>query len=396
MTVVHTPGSAKPERPGPAQRRTSVDLQRPTGVSNWEATTLVAGREISTRLRDRAFIFSAIFLLLVVLAAIVLPVVFQGGKTTVAVVADSGWTAANVPGTEVQQVADAAAAEALVRSGDVDAALVTDPSAPLGVKIVALEEAPSELVAQLSVASPVQLLEPPDLSPALAFLIPFALAMVFFMTSLTFGLSIAQSVVQEKETRVVEILVAAIPVRALLAGKVLGATALAFGQILLVVIVAMVGLTAVGSDLLSGEVLGQLMVAIGWFVPFFLIGFLMLAGLWAVSGALVTRLEDLGSASLPMQMLVMVPAFAVMYGSGNASLLAVLSYVPFSAPIAMPVRVFKGEVIAAWEPLLSLGLVALTGYWLVRLAAALYSASVLRTNRKNSFVRAWRAARADG
>ena len=94
--------------------------------------------------------------------------------------------------------------------------------------VVALEEAPGDVVDALSTAPPVQLLEPGDVDPFLQFIVPFALAFVFFITSFTFGLQIAQSVTEEKQTRIVEILVASVPVRALLAGKVAAMTLLAF------------------------------------------------------------------------------------------------------------------------------------------------------------------------
>ena len=367
-------------------------------LSGWQVTKIVAGREISVKLRDKAFLISGIFMLVIVAAATILPSLFAGGATTVAVAGPAAQSAlASVGGAadlDVRPVADEAAAEALVRSGDVDAAVVAAPEgdAPLGVQIVALEEAPDDLVAALSVASPVLLLEPAELSPALAFLIPFAFAMVFFMTSLAFGYSISQSVVEEKQTRVVEILVAAIPVRALLAGKVLGNAVLAAAQIALIVLVAVAGLALSGSDLLSPAVLSQLSVALAWFVPFFLLGFLMLAGLWAVSGSLVSRMEDLGSTTIVVQMLLMVPFFVVTYGSGNASLMVWLSYLPLSAPIAMPVRVFQGETAGIWEPLLSLVLLAATAIGCVLLAARLYEGSLLRTNGKTKIGQAWKGS----
>nr|WP_111765200.1 ABC transporter permease [Nakamurella deserti] len=362
-----------------------------TGTSEWQATMLVAKREMRVKLRDRAFLIGSLFTLVIVAAATILPSFFSGGATTVAAVGDAAQRAAATAGAEVTVAATPDAAEALVRDGSVDAALIPDTAgtSPFGVSIVALEEAPTDLVTSLSLPTPVQLLEPSSVDPALAFLIPFAFAIIFFMTSLTFGLSIAQSVVEEKQTRIVEILVAAIPVRALLAGKVLGNTVLAVGQIVLIVAAALVGMRISGTDLFSGDVLAQLSEAILWFVPFFLLGFLLLAGLWAVAGALVSRIEDLGSATTPVQLLVMLPFFGVIYGSSQPTLMTWLSYVPFSAPTAMPVRIFNGEV-GVVEPLISLAVLAATATVVVLLAARLYQGSVLRTNGKTSYAQAWK------
>ena len=94
-----------------------------------------------------------------------------------------------------------------------------------------------------------------------------------------FGGTIAQSVVEEKQTRVVELLISAIPVRSLLAGKVIGNTILAMGEILILVAIAVVGLTVTGqSELLQG-----LGAPIAWFAVFFFFGFVLLATLFAAA-----------------------------------------------------------------------------------------------------------------
>ena len=80
------------------------------------------------------------------------------------------------------------------------------------------------------------------MNPGLLYLVAFGFGIVFFMSAITFGSTISQSVVEEKQTRVVELLMSAIPVRALLAGKVLGNSVMAFGQIILIAVFATVGL----------------------------------------------------------------------------------------------------------------------------------------------------------
>jgi len=350
-------------------------------MSTYAAAKVVAAREIRVKLRDKTFIYSTVFTMLIFLAATVLPVVFGGGQDSVAVADRATAATLQQAGLDVTVVADDAAAEKLVRDGTVDAAVLS------GRQVVAMEEAPDDVVRALSSAPEVRLLAPDATDPTLAFLVPFALAFVFFFTSLMFGLQIAQSVTEEKQTRIVEILVASVPTRALLAGKVAALGLLAFIQVALIAIVTLVGARLAGME--SG-VLHALQPAIGWFLPFFLIGFVMLATLWAGVGALAARMEDLGGVSQPVQMAVMLPFFAVIFLNENDVAMRILSYVPFSAPIAMPARLFTGDA-AVWEPFVALALVAATAVALLAVGARVYERTLLRTNGKTSWATALRA-----
>jgi ABC-2 type transport system permease protein len=190
-----------------------------------------------------------------------------------------------------------------------------------------------------------------------------------------------------EQTRIVEILVSSVPVRALLIGKVVAMTLLAFAQIALIALVTLMGARL--ADLDPG-VMGLLGPAIGWFLPFFVLGFLMLAALWAGVGALAGRQEDIGGVSSPLQMAVMLPFFAVIFLSGNAPVMTVLSYIPLSAPVAMPVRLFNGEA-AGWEPFVSMAILAATTVGLLVVGARIYEGSLLRTNGRTSIAAAWRS-----
>ena len=100
----------------------------------------------------------------------------------------------------------------------------------------------------LSQSPTVRLLNEGALNPVLLYFVAIAFGMVFFLSAITFGQMIAQSVVEEKQTRVVEILMSAIPVRALLAGKVVGNSLMAFGQVVVIAVLATVGLLVPGSS----------------------------------------------------------------------------------------------------------------------------------------------------
>jgi ABC-2 type transport system permease protein len=350
-------------------------------VTTAAAARLVAAREIKVKLRDKTFLFSTAFFLLIAVASTVLPALFDSGPASVAVATSSpAASALRDAGLEVRTVASDQDAERLVRDGDVEAAVVAGP------RVLALEEAPADVVGALSTTPPVQLLDPDTVDPFLQFIVPFALAFIFFITSFTFGLQIAQSVTEEKQTRIVEILVASVPVRALLAGKIIAGGVLAMGQIALLALVAVAGMQLTDA---GGGLLALLGPAIGWFVPFFVAGFLLLAALWAAAGALVSRMEDLGTTSLPVQMAVMLPFFAVLFLNDNPTAMTVMSYVPFSAPTAMPLRLFTGDA-AGWEPVLSLAVLLASAAAFLAVGARLYEGSLLRTNGRTSLATAWR------
>ncbi|MCS5715790.1 ABC transporter permease [Herbiconiux sp. CPCC 205716] len=381
---------------------------RPAALSAVQGVRLVAAREVSMRLRSKAFLISTGILLVVVLGSIVAGGIFaaNAGAPKVAVVPQTApLVSALGDRLDVTQAATVADAEQLVRDGDVEAAIVlpgtvegatpasgtgttggtatgttgtgttqtgTAPEAPY--EVLALSDTPTTLVSLLSVAPPVQLLEPGDSDGFLAYIVGIAFGVVFFMAAVTFGSTIAQSVVEEKQTRVVEILLSTINARELLAGKVIGNSLLAFGQTALVGLAAVLGLAITGQ---SG-LLGLLGPAIAWFVVFFVFGFVLIAALYSASAALVSRQEDVGSVTSPVTTLVMLPYFLVIFFNSNETVMAVMSYVPFSAPIGMPLRLFLGDT-EWWEPLVSLVVLLATTAVVVVIGSRIYANSLLRT-----------------
>jgi ABC-2 type transport system permease protein len=285
----------------------------------------------------------------------------------------------------VTEVADEAAGEELLRSEEVDAVIVPSDD-QLGFAIQVLEGAPTELMLLLSATPEVQVLDPDAPNPFLAYLVAFGFGIVFFMSAITFGGAIASSVVEEKQTRVVEILLATVPARTLLAGKVLGNSVLAFGQILAISALAAVGLMLSGQAIL----LAGIGPAVAWFVVFFAVGFVLLAAMFAAAASLVSRLEDVNSVISPVTMLVMLPYFLIIFFRDNPVVLGVMSYVPFSAPVGMPMRVFLGAA-QWWEPLVSLAIVVALTLLIVALGARVYANSLLRMGGRVKLLDALRA-----
>jgi ABC-2 type transport system permease protein len=341
---------------------------------------LVAQREISTRLRSKSFLISTGILLLLVLGGIIFGSFAAANSEDTKVAVTDSALLAGIDGLEAVPVDDRAEAEQLIRDGDVEAAVLPDDSTDLGLLILADSNPPLELIALLSVSPPVELLDPDAIPGGLAYLVAFAFGIVFLTVGMTFGPTIAQSVVEEKQTRIVEILLAAVPTRVLFTGKVVGTSLLAFGQIALIAAMAIIGLTVTGQD----DLLVGLGSAVVWFVVFFVIGFVLLASLFAATGAMVSRQEDIGATTTPVMMLVMVPYFMVILFNENPVIVTILSYVPFSAPVGMPLRLFLGTA-EWWEPLLSLGILVVTTVALIAVGVRIYENSLLKLGARVSW-----------
>ena len=416
---------------------------RRAGTTAWSAIRVVASREIAVKLRDKAFIGSTIFMLLLVIAATVIPVLLgqqvpsvrvavQGAaaEQVIDLAAELGAQAQNddaapapvallgvggLPAADITSVAVEPGVDMslLLRDEDVGAVLVGDELA--GLRLVGLQSVSTELETLVTAASSeLQVAEAAErggLTPAEVaaitqptppvtelldvrpegtmppeFLV-LVFAFLFYLSVLTFGMSIAQSVVEEKQSRVVELLVAAMPVRWLLAGKVIGNTIMAVGQVVVIVGAGLLGAVVAG----QGELVSQILGASGWFVLFFLLGFIMLACLWAVAGSLASRVEDLSSTTVFMQVLVIVPFFAAIFLIEPSSTQRLLSYVPFTAPLLMPARVVLGTA-EPWEPYVAAVIVLVTALLFVALGAKLYAGSVLHTSGRLKAAQAWRGA----
>lgn len=336
---------------------------------------LVAEREVMSKLRSKAFVISSVILFAIALAGVVW-MGFQAQQDTkrgIAATPDAVATLSGVPGLEITAVDDRAAAEALVTSGEVEAAVVADPASPTGVTVLAESSEPSGLISMLSITPSVELLDPSATPPLLGYLVAVGFGAVFLMAASMFGGTIAQSVVEEKQTRVVELLLSSVSPRVLLAGKVIGNTVLAMGQILILAAIIVIGLTVSGQS----EALQILGAPVAWFAVFFLFGFILLASLFAAAASMVSRQEDVGSTTSPLTMLVVAPYILVILFNDNPQVLAIMSYVPFSAPVGMPMRLFLGDA-QWWEPLVSLVILLVTCVVAILVGAKIYQNSLLR------------------
>ncbi|WP_194819176.1 ABC transporter permease [Nocardia sp. XZ_19_385] len=366
---------------------------------------IVAQREIVVKLRDRNFLVSTIITIVVIVATLAISG-FMNNRTEKLEVAISGEGTGQVieiantlaKDKKIEFTAhsepDVAAVEQQVRDDDADVGLVPDDS---GWRLIGRAAENSEAKTYLTAAAQqialqrnaaaagtsmtdltrgatvgYDLIDPTGIDPGLAKIVSFVFAFLFYMASTMFGMTIAQSVLEEKQNRIVEILASAIPLRQLLIGKVVGNAIMAFAQLALFVTAGLIGLSAIG----KGDQITQIGSAAGWFIVFFLVGFLALASLWAVAGALSTRAEDLQSTAMPVSMFIMLVLFAGIFLSGTA--LTIASYVPIVSIVGMPGRLAAGTA-AWWEPFIALALMAAATYGIVLIAEKIYRRGLMQT-----------------
>lgn len=394
----------------PAQRHTAASPE-PTR-SAWR---LVATREIVVRLTNRAFLVSTL-LTIVLIAGFGIWSILQGNATTTHRVlvtsseAASIVTVADTLATEVddkvrvgpvavgdettarQTLADEEADAYLHRSGDQwTLTTLDDPDTQLrqalagAVSQSALAanaaEAGTTVEALMRGATLASDVDSEEGSTGFARGMGFAFALLFFLSAVMFGQMIASSVIEEKQSRLVEIIATAIPLRQLLAGKVIGNSAIALAQL---VLFTAVGLVAVSFSEYS-HMLGALSGAVGWFIAFFTVGFVALACVFAVGGALASRTEDLQATTAPVTTVLMLVYFASLSLEGTAERIA--SFVPIASVISMPTRILRGDALW-WEPVVALAITVAFAAVTVIVGEKVYRRSLMQTRGRLS----WRQA----
>jgi ABC-2 type transport system permease protein len=210
-----------------------------------------------------------------------------------------------------------------------------------------------------------------DGAGALAFLVTLLLYVGLF----TFGYYVASGVVEEKSSRVIEVVLSAIRPVTLLAGKVVGIGLLGLAQL---VAIAGVGL---GAALLLDQVElpDAAPSAIVLSIVYFVLGYAFYACLFAAAGSIVARQEDLQSTTAPIGLVLIVSYFVslAVADSPDSTIARVATLVPATAPLTVPERAAQ-DALPAWELALSLAAMA-AGTALVLLAATrIYERSILR------------------
>jgi ABC-2 type transport system permease protein len=389
-------------------------------VSAVTAVRLVARREIVERVRERSFLVSTSVMAVIVLLVVVLSSVLGGDGTSDVGVTDP----AAVPVARAAAAAQGGGAKlrvhrvtpAQARAGLADGSLdvVVDAHAihaqdkPDDQLVALLQAANRQVSAQRTLESAgvrgptlERALAPPPLRVASVKPVDpnadaeagfaFFAVLLLYGQLLTYGFWVAAGVVEEKSSRVIEVVLAALRPRQLLAGKVLGLGLLAFGHLLLIGLVGLGCAAATGALTVDGARLAAAGLALAWFVA----GYAFYACAFACAGALVPRQEELQSATMPLTMIILVSflvSFAV-NASPDGTLAHVTAFIPMTAPLTMPGRIITGDA-PALEVVASFAVTLAAAAALIPLAARIYEGGVLRTGSAIRLRDAWRSARA--
>lgn len=380
-------------------------------MSRVRAIRLVAMREILERGRSRGYLASLVFTLFLLVAGFLLPSLALGGPSVLRL----GLVGPQPPGLEgalleaagnadaelsLLALPDREAAAGAVRDELVDAALQVPPdlSAPGSLMVrsapdprihAIVRESVIALRAGVTAMPPLVIpLEPRDPADATAILFANAGIILMFIGIFSYGTWVLTGVVEEKQSRVVEVVLSTVRARDLLMGKVLGIGTLALGQLVILVVAGIAAAQLTGRLTLPPTTAGAVIQLLVWFV----LGFAFYATAMGFLGSLASRVEEASNATMPVTMTATAAYLASIIlvsqdpGGGLARL---LTFVPPAAPMVVPLRTALGA-IEPWETLLSIALMLAATWLLFVVGARVYSGAVLRAGGRTRLLDAWR------
>ena len=381
----------------------------------WTLARLVARREWNERTRARSYRISTAVLVLAVVLAVGIPALVSGSHhaARVGVLAPAGATAranatVRTAGRILDEkvaavpVASLSAARAQLRAGHLavvfdaagrqvlihqqPAAGTSDTNAHLAAAIAQLAAGGSATSASRTL--PVRALEPAPASLTTR-LTGLAAAVIIYLVVFVYGQRITSGVVEEKATRVAEVLLASMRPAQLLVGKVLGIGATALAQVAALIVAFVVVAAATGSDVLHGAALDVVLVGAVWLV----LGYALHCTAFAAAGSLVSRESETANVTFPVAiplLLAYALSFSIIFSASGNAFYHVLAFIPPCAPIASTTlyaigAIGLGQVAISWAICLVATVVC------ARLAATVYERSILRTGARISLREALRA-----
>ena len=395
------------------RRQTSPRSSRLWLASIKNDVGLVAVREMRERFRGRIFKVGTVFILVVVAAAIIIPVLHNNSKQPPQKIGVVGTfptslratveSSAKGVGDTLQFVAepDVQHARADLRSGRIDLAMVNGSQLVIDRPLTATNSSvDSQLV--LAVAKNVGFTEAVQAAHlsrtqsqalAAAKALPvrsiqsgkkssvdstslIGVILIFVMLS-QYNTWTLIGVMEEKSSRVIEVLLSAIRPIQLLTGKVLGIGLVALAQASLIVAFALALSKVVGSNLTHGTAPLVLASTLVWLV----LGYAFYCWVYAVAGSMAERQDQVQSLALPLSLPMIfgyIMALTQVSSGSPTTLLKILAYLPPTAPFAMPVLVGFGAV-TWWEFLCSVLISVACTVGVARVAATIYRRSILRT-----------------
>jgi ABC-2 type transport system permease protein len=377
---------------------------------------LVARREIRMRLRSRVFVGGTILMAVLVVVGIVATSLLAGRTTPIRVGFSgtsqalersfTGTAAALGANVTVSDIADVTAGKAQVTAGTLDVLVTGSPTAPTAV---AKEAIPSNVESALSLAAeaarlsnaglspaaiasamalvPVQLLQPPNPKNNENLFASLALGILLWIALGQYGNMVAQGVVEEKATRIMEVLLATIQPSRLLAGKVIGIGLVGLLQLTIVGAAALLAVHVTNVAAIPALGAASILGDISWF----LLGFLFYATAYAGVASLVSRQEEVQSAVAPIS-IFQIAGYLLMYAAlpnPSGPLATVCSLLPPFAPIIMAVRMADSDV-PFWQVGLAVALIVASIVGLTWLAGRIYANAAMRIGTRVRFMDAFR------
>jgi ABC-2 type transport system permease protein len=396
-------------------------------MSRLRSVWLVAKREIIERGRSRGFLFSVLFTTALVVGSIVVPPLLFGDDdpTPVGLVEpvpaglDTALlaTAAQVDAElELRSYPDVAAADAALAAEEVDAVMVVPADLSSSGEVRFAEDADDGLVSLVSLSvsavraqavlteagvDPADLaavqvpptvveLEPSTDDQEGQFLLANIGAVLILVGIFSFGFTVLTGVVEEKQSRVVEVVLSTVRPKDLLMGKVLGIGILGIVQLAIFGLAAVAAASFTGGIPLPSTTPGAVLMLAVWFI----LGYALYATALGFLGALASRMEEASNASTPVTVVAMVSYFAALFGvtnDPNGVVATVATYLPPSAPFVVPLRV-AFDAISPIEIGLAMLSTIIGIYVLFSIGARVYAGAVLQTAGRMKLRDAWRSA----
>lgn len=384
-------------------------------MTAFQTVRLVAGRELGVVLRAKGTIITTVIMVALIVGGLFLvkflgaaPSITYGALDDTKAIAQSAAQSLEAQGVEttVRHFDSAAQGQAAIEAEEIEGLIVrkgdtisldvnegadsqlldaVSGAAQLEEMRGAANEYGSDVVAAVTdvftTAVAVNILHPPTELDGSQMAVGFIVGFLLYLGIFGGGMAVAQGVVEEKSSRVVEILLASIRPWQLLAGKVIGIGLASLIQVGVYVVSAVAVATALGlTENFSFDI-----VSVGsWVLIWFLIGYVLYALVFAALGALVSRQEDLGSViMLPMILVIIayIIGVSVAPNAPDSLVVQIASYVPFTSPIVMPIRSAYG-VASTGEVLVAIGIGLATIPLLLALCAKIYSNGVRRSGAK--------------
>ena len=307
---------------------------------------------------------------------------------------------------DVSSVPDQAAGEAAVRDKAIDAALAVPADLSTSGELIVLDDPNGQIQAITSAAviglragaqaglltpPTVTSLEPPTAEHTTALIFANAGIILMFIGIFSYGTWVLTGVVEEKQSRVVEVVLTTVRPRDLLMGKVLGIGLLALVQLVIIVTAGLTAAQLSGRLTLPTTTVSSVIQLLAWFI----LGFAFYSTAMGFLGSLASRVDEASNASMPVTMtatLSYLLSILLVTQEPNGVVATILTFFPPSAPMVVPLRTALGA-IQPWEVALSIALMIVAIWVLFVVGGRVYSGAVLQTGGRMKLRDAWRASR---